>query len=425
MIRILQEVFPSGKSVRKKCKLSGNIIMLLCLSAPCLTASTQTADELLAQGREAFMDYRFGEAARLYGQAKAKAKRTDEFYADKHEQYQRQLDQARGYLERVERIEIIDSIAVPRNEFFKAYRLPASAGRLGGPEAVPRALRDSREPDYVFTNERGNYKLWAEPDSTGFARLTETSLLTDGSWSEPTALDDELGEGGDAAYPFMMADGTTLYYAANGDNTLGGYDIMVATRDAADGTFMQPSNLGFPYNSPYDDYLLAIDELNGVGWWATDRNQLDELITVYVFIPRDIRVNYDSDRDDIISLARIGDYGATMNDDSDYTALLQTIAEIDPEAREIEKEFLFPAKGKTYYRFDQLPDHASRTAMTVYQNALKELNTTESRLLDMRKEYHRTRSSATGENIRRAEKEIEKTRQRVAKLRSDVYKALK
>lgn len=50
-------------------------------------ASAQSADELLSQGREAFLDYRFDEAARLYAQAQKKAKRSDEFFADKYDTY--------------------------------------------------------------------------------------------------------------------------------------------------------------------------------------------------------------------------------------------------------------------------------------------------------------------------------------------------
>lgn len=394
---------------------------------PTSTADAQTADDLLMSGREAFMNYNFGEATRLYGQAKAKARRTDEFFADKYEKYSRQLLQAKGYLERVENIEIIDSISVPRAEFFKHYRIPASAGILGGIEAVPRQFRDNTKTDYVFTSERGNYKIWAQPsDSTDYNVLVESSLLTDGSWSEPVVLDEDLCEEGDAAYPFMMADGVTLYYADNGENSIGGYDIMVATRDAADGTFMQPSNLGFPYNSPYDDYLLAIDELNGIGWWATDRNQLDDLLTIYVFIPRELRNNYPSDQDNIIELARISDYMITQPEDADYHELQERIKGIIPGTTVKERDFTLPAPGgKIYTTFDELPTGQLRDAVKRYLSAQKNLDRDERNLTEMRMEYHKTKSMEIGNRIRRAETEIEQTRKEVKSLKSEVYKFMK
>lgn len=387
----------------------------------------QTADELLSKGREAFMDYRFDEAAKLYSQAKAKAKKKDEFFADKQEKYTKQLRQAESYLERVEQIEVIDSISVPRSEFFKSYRLPVSAGRLGGHEALPRQWRDEIDTDFVFTSEKGNYKLWAQPsDSTEYRVLVESSLLTDGTWSEPSVLAEDLCEDGDAAYPFLMSDGVTLYYADNGENSIGGYDIMVATRDASDGTFMQPSNLGFPYNSPYDDYLLAIDELNGVGWWATDRHQLEDMVTIYVFIPNELRKNYPADEENIVELARISDYFATQPEDADYDKLLDTIASIEPGATEQENDFILPAgKGLVYYRYDQLPNAQSRTAVKRYMSYLKDLAADEKRLSEMRKEYNRTHSADTGRRISLFEKEVEKKRAEDTKIRSEMYKSLR
>lgn len=105
--------------------------------------------------------------------------------------------------------------------------------------------------------------------------------LGDGSWSEPTPLFDEDV---DAAFPFMLSDGCTFYFASRSEQGLGGYDIFRSYRDSDTGEFQNPVNMGLPYNSPADDYMLAIDEYTGAGWWATDRNGAvdengDELVT--------------------------------------------------------------------------------------------------------------------------------------------------
>lgn len=402
-------------------------LIITCLSACGGSVMAQSADDLLAQGRRAYLDYQFDEAARLYSQAKAKAKKSDEFFADKYDVYHSQLNRAKSFLERVENIEIIDSIDVNRAEFFRAYRLPKSAGILGGTEALPRRLRDTTKTDYVFTSERGNYKIWSQPsDSTDYNVLVESTLLTDGNWSDPQPLDEDLVEEGDAVFPFMMADGVTLYYADNGENSIGGYDIMVATRDASDGSFMQPSNLGFPYNSPYDDYLLAIDELNGIGWWATDRNQLDDSITIYVFIPRELRNNYPADREDIVELARISDIASTQPEDADYEKLYEIIDSTNPGGIEKEREFtLHCSGGKTFTRYDELPDAKSRAAMKAYLSADKELARSQQSLNDMRRQYNQSPTATLANAIKKSETEIEASRKEVKRLLSEVYKTLK
>lgn len=388
-------------------------------------AWAQSADELLSQGREAFMNYEFDKASSLYAQAKKKARKSDEYYADKHDTFNRQLMDARNFLERVEQIAVIDSLTVPRADFFKAYRLPQSAGSLGDKSALPPKA-DGTDVNYVFTNEGEDYKIWAQPDTTGYMHLVESIRMTDGKWGALTPAGDNLCEDGDAIFPFMMADGVTLYYATNNeDESIGGYDIMVATRDAADGTFLQPSNLGFPYNSPYDDYLLAIDELNGVGWWATDRNQLDDELTVYVFVTNDLRKNYPVDEEDIIGFARIDDYIATQPEDADYDELLTTIRAIDPTVQKRKAEFYFPVQGgKIFHNYDELPNMASRATMRKYVAAEADLADAEIALGDMRRKYNESRSQTLGAKIVQAESMIEAKREEVKRLRNEVYKSL-
>ena len=55
----------------------------------------------------------------------------------------------------------------------------------------------------------------------------QSSRLADGSWEQPEPLGDVLNEGGDANFPFLMSDGVTLYFANDGENSLGGYDIFI------------------------------------------------------------------------------------------------------------------------------------------------------------------------------------------------------
>jgi hypothetical protein len=393
------------------------IALLTAMTAP---AAAQTATDLLEQGREAYLNYDFSEAARLYAAAKKKVKRTDTDFTEKYTGYQKQLTMAQNFLDRVEKISIIDSITVSKPEFFKAYRIPASSGHLQGSEAMPVK---GHTATYIFSNENQDYKIWAERDTIGDMRLIEASRLNDGSWGEPTFLDDQLFANGDQAYPFMMADGVTLYYADNGDNSLGGYDIMVATRDAGDGSFLQPQNMGFPYNSPYDDYLLAIDELNGVGWWATDRNQLDDELTIYVFVTNDLRQNYSADDDDVESFARIDDYIATQPEDADYTELLNTIRAIDPNESAREADFYLPMPGgKSYTSYDDFRSSQARTMMRQYVAAQAEYKENAEKLQDMRVAYHESRSIALGKKIAGAETALARELEQLQKMQSDIYK---
>ena len=75
--------------------------------------------------------------------------------------------------------------------------------------------------------------------------------------------------------------------------------------------FLQPQNLGMPYNSPYDDYMMAIDETTGYGFWVTDRNQIPDSVTLYMFRVNDLRRNYPGDEAALADYARITSVSAT------------------------------------------------------------------------------------------------------------------
>lgn len=379
----------------------------------------------LLLGRIAFLDYDFDDAASLYNAYTAAAKKAKKEVSDDLDSYEQQLSDADSFLERVEKIVIIDSIAVPRDDFFKAYRIPASSGSLRAGDEFP--IDSKREDiDYFFTNEGNDFMMWAETDSLGFNRINEAIRLTDGSWSKPVATPDELAGDADSAYPFMMADGVTLYYAADGEGSIGGYDIFVASRDATTGEYLQPQNIGMPYNSPYDDYLLAIDELNGIGWWATDRNRLGDKLTVYVYLVNDLRKNYDPDDERIVEAARIDSFKNTQDPDADYSDILATIAAIDPDKKAKKADFHFPMPGgKIFTTFDDFSSETAKSMMKKYLAASSRLESDLADLTSMRKQYHSSRSESLKRQILELEKKTEKERAELKKIKSDVYRAAK
>lgn len=390
---------------------------MVCASGTVATHA-QSVEESLAEGREAFLNYDFEGAAKHYAAARKKARKK---IPQQLEEQEHELMKAENFLERVEQLVILDSITVPKTEFFKAYRLPFSAGSLGTAAGIPFEVQDV---DYVFTNEGNDFKMWAQPDSTGVYRIMESIRLTDGSWHEPAVTPDVLNNGGNAIYPFMMSDGVTLYFASDNEESLGGYDIFVATRDAADGEYLQPQNIGMPYNSPYDDYLLAIDELNGVGWWATDRNRLGDDITVYLFKVNDLRKNYSAeDTENIPDLAFIRDYKSTWGEE-DYTPLLEEIQAITPGPVRKQIDFIFPMKGGAVYTtMDDFQTSAGRSMMNKYLSAEKAFRQKQERLSEMRRKFATNKSSSLRPQIRSLEAEVEKDRESLRRLRSEVYRA--
>lgn len=272
-------------------------------------------------------------------------------------------------LARVERVAVIDSLVVDAEEFFKHYRISPEAGRL-----INGATARLPEVEYVFMPQNNTEIIYAQPDSAGNYRLMGADILDDGSLEHPAPLrGDDLAGGGNAEYPFMLTDGLTLYYANDGEGSLGGYDIFLTRRDE-DGEFLQPQNIGMPYNSPDDDYLLAIDEITGAGWWASDRNHIPGMVTIYVFVPSETRVNVDADDPDLTSLARLSSIAMTREPGKDYSSLLKRIASIDttvPMAQQDAQTSAFTLPiGSTSRIYHNLSDFGSAQARQLMARAI-------------------------------------------------------
>lgn len=332
------------------------------------------------------------------------------------EDLQRRIERVSAALERVEKIVVIDSIAVDRDEFFKAYRLSPESGTLNSPQTLPDGI-PAADPTVVYMPENGRYMAWAAPDDTDTPRLMMSQHLADGTWDTPVPMGDELGEGGDANYPFIMSDGITLYYANDGENSLGGLDIFISRRDN-DG-FLQPQNIGMPYNSPYDDYMLAIDEVTGVGWWATDRNRIDDKVTIYKFIPSDLRINYPTDEPRLASYARLDNYRDTWEPGKDYADIRAKIDNIGTTAGKKKEEFRFALPGgKIVTTYAQLPGRAARDAMKAYLDAREGIAATETRLATLRRN-----PSANKAKILDLERRLSNDRARLKALSNNVVRA--
>ncbi len=54
---------------------------------------------------------------------------------------------------------------------------------------------------------------------------------------------------------YVTIDGETMYIASQGHESMGGYDIFVSKK--AQGNWTAPVNMGYPINTPYDDFYFA------------------------------------------------------------------------------------------------------------------------------------------------------------------------
>lgn len=312
------------------------------------------------------------------------SKISDEAAIERH-----RVERAAAMLNSVEKIQIIDSLIVDKNEFFTHYKIAPEAGSINSTDVLPYSK--PTDTTAVFIPEFKNRMMWAMRDTTEKMRLAETYKLTNDKWDKYTFLSEELNDNGNANYPFMMADGTTLYYACDGDNSIGGYDIYMSRKNLDTGEYYQPQNIGMPYNSPYDDYLLVIDEMTGAGWWATDRNQIPGKLTIYIYIPNNIRQNYEPDNEHIDALAAVKSIRDSWENDSDFSEILSSINSITQEEEDAKKDFIFHLNNDiTYTSYDDFNSSEAKSLMKKHVETTKFLDKISSQLSSLRAKFHKS-----------------------------------
>lgn len=365
---------------------------LFLLGLACFGGVSVMNADALSEGRAAFMKYDFELAGEKYARYAASLKKSPNTPGEQMlEKYKRQLEIAENSLDNVQKIEIIDRIDVPAEDFLKYIKLPSHGGKLLPPDAAILKKRHN-ESDFAFSTEAGDLIMWSEMTEDCNEHIMESERLLDGSWEKPILVGSVLNEGGNTRNPFLLTDGLTLYYSGDGEGSMGGYDIFVATKDPATGEFRQPVGVGFPFNSPFNEYLMAIDEDNGIGWWVTDRNELDGQVSVYIFKTNEVRKNYVVDEEeDIISLARIDDIKTTQNPDTDYGKILKEIDKRHSLVNAQETaEFIFPMPGgKVARRLSDFSSASARRNMQQYLQAAAEHDSEIKKLSDLRKQYYK------------------------------------
>ena len=126
--------------------------------------------------------------------------------------------------------------------------------------------------DDAYMSNNGEKIIFASDIHThnGDLDLYIVELKSDGTWTEPRSLGNVINSNYDEDSPFLSTDGKTLYFSSNGDKSMGGFDIFKSNL-SEDGTWEEPINIGYPYNSPANDLNFYLDEIKGVALFSSQR----------------------------------------------------------------------------------------------------------------------------------------------------------
>ena len=355
-------------------------------------------DSFVYLGRIYTSQYRFEEATKAFDRYEAMLKKRnprkkkdeiarDEAALERLEDYRKVLSRLHRMAMNTEDIQVIDSMVVDKQDFLSAYKLSLSGGKI----KYFNQIFSTNIPvsSTVYYNEKETKIYYAQPDTANVYTLFSMEKLLEDFGNEKQLSATNFGLVGDINYPFMMSDGVTIYFAANDEESIGGYDLFVSRYNMNNDTYLTPERMNMPFNSVYNDYMLVIDELKGVGWFASDRFQAPDSVCIYTFIPNKTVKTIDSE-DEMYKTGRalitsIKDSWAT---DADYTDLVALARKAPQEEQKVLRDFEFVINDKyTYYTFAEFKNTSARDMYFKAVQMKKELTEVEKELEDKRTTY--------------------------------------
>lgn len=197
-----------------------------------------TIDELVQKGNDFSELYYFAKAYEYFSQAESLC--SDPEFKAAIAANRKQCDYARNHIQKIPELKVVARALFSADDFFLYYPLPDKSWRpvVGAPAVY-----------YTGTES--------------VIHLSRDSSL-------------------DMIYP--MYDGDRMYFASKNLPGFGGYDLYYSDWDDNLGEWGEPKNMGFPYNSPYDDFLFIKTDDGQYSVFASNRGLSQDGEDVHVYV---------------------------------------------------------------------------------------------------------------------------------------------
>lgn len=294
-------------------------------------------------------------------------------------------------LNKVRNVVFTDSVVVPKNTFLQTIKHQEGMGYLYTFNKYFNTQSDTIGCG-VYASEKQD-KIYYASLQEGFLSLSVSYKNFD-DWSESEKVEFASWDisNSNQNYPYLLQDGVTLYFASDGDKSIGGYDIFKAHYNDAQSIFFKPENIGMPFNSIYNDYLLLLDENNGMGYLVSDRFQLPDKVIIYTFmVPQDIEFVDTEDEAELYQKASLCKIELQKQD----------FKEVEQKTnKEAIFEDFYITDEVVYNSLSDFKNKKARELFVRYQNLVSQIKLVEENLDKKRDEYSQSEDKETlGEAI--------------------------
>ena len=258
-------------------KIIIGIFTLLAQTAFIPEVSAQVSPErLLSKADSCRMAYNFAEAVKLCESAAQALDSTD---APKAEERLLLSRNGLSMMDFCSQPTVVARQTFPLKDFLLFYPLKDRTWRKTPNQLDSLGSDSMSQAIYAADGTKDIY--YSARDEEGIRNIYRTHL-SDTLWSAPALINEHMTSSSDEIYPMLSPDGKSLYFASKGLYGMGGYDLYVSNWNSETNDWDMPVNMGFPYSSPYDDFLFVNTEDGKYSLFASNRGCGRDSVTIYV-----------------------------------------------------------------------------------------------------------------------------------------------
>ena len=204
--------------------------------------------------------------------------------------------------------EVVAKSRFPVKDFLLYYPLKSGSWRQ-----TPNAFDGGAAQPFsqALFYPKGTKDLYFSAEDAAGCRNIYYTRDCDTLWTAPALLGSHLFTPGNEIYPMLSPDGKTLYFASDALYGMGGYDLYKSEYNEETGSWGPPTNLGFPFSSPADDFLFAHSDDGKYAVFASNRECARDSVCLYVLdaatLTREVEIAGEDALRDLCRLVPSGD----------------------------------------------------------------------------------------------------------------------
>ncbi len=137
---------------------------------------------------------------------------------------------------------------------------------------------------HFFINEHEDRIVFASDVSGNGLDIYESFRDPENNkWSKPAPFYSIVNSNFNEDSPYLSPEENAIYFSSDRPGGIGGYDVYVSYLNAADYSWSEPENLGWPINSPNNEVHYKLNTNQKSGYFVSDRIHTKGNTDIYAF----------------------------------------------------------------------------------------------------------------------------------------------